>query len=145
MAGIRTLLVDDDESHRALLRLLLEGEPAFRIVGEAADGLEGVAAAALLRPGLIVSDIEMPRLDGLAAAAQYRAAAPQAVIVLMSSMYGSTVVRDALAAGADVYVDKGAGVGTIIDVLLVAAREAAKRASECGPGVTGSEPPDLGP
>lgn len=111
---IRTLLVDDNTSHRELLATLLDLEADFQVVGEAADGVEAVEAAERLRPDLVVSDIQMPRLDGLAALPRLREAAPDVKVVLMSSLPPSEIAARAEAAGADLYLDKGTGVDTTI-------------------------------
>lgn len=114
---IRTLVVDDDGAHRELLVTLLESEPGFEIVGEARDGYDGAAAANRTQPQLIVSDVLMPRLDGITAVPMYRAAAPEAVIVLMSADPAREIAEQAMAAGADLFIDKGTGVDTMIELL----------------------------
>ena len=117
---IRTLVIDDDGAHRELLVTLLGSEPTFEIVGEARDGYDGAAAANRTQPQLIVSDVMMPRLDGITALPMYRAAAPEAVIVLMSADPALDVEAQALAAGADLFIDKGTGVDTMIAMLTEA-------------------------
>jgi DNA-binding NarL/FixJ family response regulator len=64
---IRTLVVDDQGLVRAGFRMILEAQPDIEVVGEAADGLDAVAAAGRLRPDVVLMDIRMPRLDGLEA------------------------------------------------------------------------------
>ena len=64
---IRVLVVDDQELVRAGFRMILEAQPDIEVVGEAADGLDAVAAAGRLRPDVVLMDIRMPRLDGLEA------------------------------------------------------------------------------
>jgi DNA-binding NarL/FixJ family response regulator len=125
--SIRVLLVDDSAAHLELIRMLLDLEDDFTVVGEAPDGEAGIQVARDLAPDLIVSDIEMPRLDGLHAVPGYRAAAPDAVVVLMSSRTPSDARPAALSAGADLYLDKGTGVETIIDELRQAAEDARAR------------------
>jgi DNA-binding NarL/FixJ family response regulator len=114
---IRTLLVDDNASHRELFSTLLGMEVDFDVVGEAADGQEAVDLAARLQPDLVVSDVQMPRLDGLAAVPRLLEVAPQARVVLMSSLPPSDIAPRAAAAGADLYLDKGNGVETTIQEL----------------------------
>ena len=78
MAGapIRVLIADDHAIVREGLRSLLETEPGMDLVGEAADGGEAVAKARALRPDVILLDLMMPRLDGLAALGRSGASSP---------------------------------------------------------------------
>jgi DNA-binding NarL/FixJ family response regulator len=85
------LIVDDHASFRASARALLEAE-GFRVVGEAADGHEALAAVAILRPSVVLLDIQLPGLDGLAVAEKLAAGPDPPSVVLISS-------RDASAYG----------------------------------------------
>ena len=114
---VRTLLVDDDVSVRQLFRMLLESEPDFLVIAEAGTADAAVPMAASQRPDLIVSDVEMPGSSGVEALPQLRAAAPDAAVVLMSSLHPSDIGPIALAAGADAYIDKATGVETLISML----------------------------
>ena len=71
---IRVLLADDEAMIRTGLRMVLEAESEIEVVGEAADGAQAVTAAATLRPDVILMDVRMPHLDGLAATQQILAA-----------------------------------------------------------------------
>ena len=88
----RVLIVDDHEAFRSSARALLEAE-GFDVIGEAADGQEAVETVAALRPDIVLLDIQLPGLDGLAVAEQLAAAPDPPQVVLISS-------RDALAYGA---------------------------------------------
>ena len=66
-AAIRVILVDDQELVRTGFRMILEDQPDIEVVGEAADGKQGVEAAERLQPDVVVMDIRMPVLDGIAA------------------------------------------------------------------------------
>jgi DNA-binding NarL/FixJ family response regulator len=85
------LIVDDHAAFRASARALLEAE-GFEVVGEAADGAGAVEAVAVLRPEIVLLDIQLPDLDGLAVAQQLAAAPDAPAVVLISS-------RDAAAYG----------------------------------------------
>jgi DNA-binding NarL/FixJ family response regulator len=89
--GPSVLIVDDHADFRASARALLQAE-GFEVVGEAADGAEAVAAVAVLRPEIVLLDIQLPDLDGLAVAEQLAAAPDPPAVVLISS-------RDAAAYG----------------------------------------------
>ena len=83
------LIVDDHAAFRASARALLDAE-GFEVVGEAADGAEAVEAAAVLQPAIVLLDIQLPDLDGLAVA-ELLAAAPDApAVVLISSRDAAT-------------------------------------------------------
>jgi CheY-like chemotaxis protein len=90
------LIVDDHPSFRASARLLLESE-GWEVVGEAADGARALAAAAALRPDLVLLDIQLPDLDGFAVADRLAAVAVPPVVVLTSSheaeTYGARLER----------------------------------------------------
>jgi DNA-binding NarL/FixJ family response regulator len=67
---VRVLIADDQALVRLGFRKLLESEPGLQVVGDAADGLEAIQLARRLRPDVVLMDIRMPRLDGLAATRQ---------------------------------------------------------------------------
>ena len=66
---IRVLLVDDQAMIRQGLRMILDAEPGLTIVGEAADGVEAVALVPAAKPDVVLMDVRMPKLDGIAACA----------------------------------------------------------------------------
>jgi len=128
---VRVLVIDDDPSMRDLYRLLLDEDGPFTVVASAENGRDGQRLAAELQPDLILSDIHMPVLDGLAATPGYRSAAPHAVIVLTSSAPPQRAQADAITAGADLYLDKGGwGVDAYIAELVEAVESAQRR--RCG-------------
>ena len=104
--AIRILIVDDHEVVRRVLRRHLEDEQDFIVVGEAKNGLEGVAKAGELLPDMILMDVSMPEMDGIEATRLLSERFPQ-VKVLMLSIYDSSdhCIR-ALHAGAHGYVLK---------------------------------------
>jgi DNA-binding NarL/FixJ family response regulator len=83
------LIVDDHAAFRASARALLEAE-GFQVVGEAADGAGAVEAVAALRPAIVLLDIQLPDLDGLAVAEQLTAAPGAPAVVLISSRDAAT-------------------------------------------------------
>ena len=82
---IRILVVDESATDRALLGEILRSDPEIQIVGEAKDGVEGVELTRKLRPQLVTMDINMPRLDGLAATKEIMITAPTAIIIVTGS------------------------------------------------------------
>jgi DNA-binding NarL/FixJ family response regulator len=106
---IRVLLADDQALVRGGFRSILEGQPDMEVVGEAADGAEAVELALATRPDVIVMDIRMPRLDGIAAtrALLERHASPARVLVL-TTFNQEAYVYDALRAGASGFLLKSA-------------------------------------
>jgi len=103
----RILIVDDSSFMRMAIRSILSKEPTIEIVGTAADGMEGVEKAIALKPDLITMDVEMPRMDGIAALRQIMAKAPTRVIMVSTlTNEGARATFEALDAGAIDYIPK---------------------------------------
>ncbi|MFD6248804.1 response regulator [Streptomyces roseolus] len=103
---IRVLLVDDHQVVRRGLRTFLEVQDDIEVVGEAADGAEGVARAEELRPDVVLMDIKMPGTDGIEALKRLRALANPAKVLIVTSFTEQRTVVPALRAGASGYVYK---------------------------------------
>jgi DNA-binding NarL/FixJ family response regulator len=97
---IRVLLVDDEELVRFGLRTVLESSGGFEVVGEAGDGAAGVRAARELRPGVVLIDIRMPVMDGLAATREILALPDPPQVAVLTTFHVDEYVYAALAAGA---------------------------------------------
>jgi DNA-binding NarL/FixJ family response regulator len=110
---IRVFLVDDVRELRMLLRLELEEDPRIEVVGEAADGLEGVEGVARVQPDVVLLDLSMPNMDGLEAIPLMRERAPGARLVVLSGHQAGRVSLEALSQGATRYVDKAADFETL--------------------------------
>ena len=82
--SLTVLIVDDHPSFRATARMLLESE-GWTVIGEAATGTQGLAAARELRPGLVLLDVNLPDIDGFAVAAQLTSDTEPPAVVLVSS------------------------------------------------------------
>jgi DNA-binding NarL/FixJ family response regulator len=100
MKPITLLLAEDHTIVREGLRQMLELEPDFKIVGEAADGRQAVAQVAILRPDVVLMDIAMPRLNGLEATRQILKTFPATRVLILSAHHDDDYVRSATEAGA---------------------------------------------
>ncbi|WP_419993801.1 response regulator [Streptomyces boninensis] len=103
---IRVLLVDDHQVVRRGLRTFLEIQEDIEVVGEAADGDEGVARTEELRPDVVLMDVKMPGMDGVEALRKLRDAGNTAKVLIVTSFTEQRTVVPALRAGAAGYVYK---------------------------------------
>jgi DNA-binding NarL/FixJ family response regulator len=110
---IRVVLVDDVPELRLLVRITLEDDPGIEVVGEAANGRDGVAVVQRTAPDLVLLDLSMPDMDGLEAIPLMRAHAPDARVVVLSGHEAGRVSLEALDQGASRYINKAAGLETI--------------------------------
>ncbi len=117
---LRILIVEDDPMMQLGLTQALEDYPHFTIVGQANDGYAGVEKALALKPDIIVMDIGLPRLDGIAATQQIRAKLPDVRIVVLTSHTSETEIIAALSSGADAYCVKGADVERLVTAIEAA-------------------------
>ena len=104
--GFRVLLADDHGLIRQVVGAMLERYPAMSIVGEAADGMEAISLAAVLKPDGIIMDINMPKIDGIAATKQIKAAQPMIRIIGLSVIDDEHVRQAMKTAGAEVVLLK---------------------------------------
>ncbi len=117
---MRVLVVDDQDLFRAGFRLILDTQPDISVVGEAADGLDAVEQALELAPDVVVMDVRMPRMDGVAATARICAQTSAKVLVL--TMFDlDEYVYDALRAGASGFLLKDVRREQLIDAVRVIA------------------------
>ena len=105
-APIRILLVDDQQLIRMGFRMVLEAEPEFSVVGEAANGAEAIEAVRELAPDVVLMDVRMPRLDGIAATTQIVRAHPASRIIVLTTFDLDEYAFGALAAGASGFLLK---------------------------------------
>ena len=105
---IRVLVVDDHAVVREGLRAFLELQDGIEVAGEAADGAEAVEAAERIRPDVVLMDLVMPRLDGLAAMRALRDRLPGVRVVVLTSFLDDNKILPALRAGAAGYLLKNA-------------------------------------
>ncbi|SDT04260.1 response regulator transcription factor [Actinoplanes derwentensis] len=111
------VLADDEALLRKALAALLPLEGDITVLAEAADGAEAVAATARHRPDVLVIDLEMPNVDGLAAVAEIRRTRPQQVILMVTRHARPGVLRKALKLGVQGFVSKSAEPAHIATVI----------------------------
>ena len=105
---ISVLLVDDHSLVRRGFRRMLEDEPDIRVVGEASDGKEAIELTRSLKPRVVVMDCALPEINGLQATRKILQFAPETLVLMLSMHTEETWVRQAMEAGARVYVLKNA-------------------------------------
>ncbi len=130
-AVARVLIVEDDPMMQLGLEQSLSSQPHITVVGHADDGYLAVEAALSLHPDIVVMDIGLPRMDGIAATKKIKEALPNVRVVMLTSHTTENEVIAALSAGADAYCVKGATV----ERLLVAIEAALEGASYLDPQV----------
>jgi DNA-binding NarL/FixJ family response regulator len=118
---IRLLIVDDQELIRTGLRLILETQEDFEVVGEAADGREALSRAEELRPDVVLLDIRMPRMDGVETTARLTAdgRTPPPRVLILTTFDLDEYVFGALRAGAAGFLLKDASRARLIEAIRV--------------------------
>jgi DNA-binding NarL/FixJ family response regulator len=119
---ITVLLVDDHRLVRAGLETLVDSAPDMAVVGSAADGAEAVEKAARLRPDVVLMDLSMPGMDGVAATRRILAADPGVQVLVLTSFSDNGRVLDALDAGAVGYLLKDSDPTALLDAVRAVAR-----------------------
>jgi len=119
---IRVLLVDDQALFREGLRTLLSIRPDLEVVGEAENGREAVDMAAELRPDVILMDLRMPVLNGVAATRQLQAERPECKVIVLTTFDDDEYVFDGLRAGAVGYLLKDVSSDRLVEAIRAAAR-----------------------
>lgn len=114
MAQIRVLVVEDFEPFRRYICSTLSKRSNLQIIGEAADGTEAIQKADDLRPDLILLDIGLPTLNGIAAAREIRKLSPDSKIIFVTQESSADVVQEALGTGALGYVVKTTVNGNLL-------------------------------
>ncbi len=135
-APVRVLVVDDTVVVRRLVSDVLEGDPAIAVAGVAANGRIALQKVPLVAPDLVVLDVEMPVMDGLATLRALRADYPALPVIMFSSLTerGAATTLDALALGASDYVAKPTGAGGLLGAKQQIAAELVPRVKALGGG-----------
>ena len=125
MVTVKVLLVDDDALVRAGLRIILSSAEDLQVVGEADDGARAVAAVREHRPDVVLMDIRMIEMDGIAATAALRRLDPPPQVIVLTTFHADEQVVSALRAGASGFLVKDTPPAEIINaVRLVASGDA---------------------
>jgi DNA-binding NarL/FixJ family response regulator len=119
---ITVLLVDDQALFREGLRTLLSVQPDLEVVGEAANGEEAVRLATALRPSVVLMDLQMPVLDGVAATRSLRDLQPECRVIVLTTFDDDEYVFEGLRAGAVGYLLKDAPSEKLVEAIRAAAR-----------------------
>lgn len=130
-AMTRLLLCDDHAMFRQGVKSILETEDDLRIIGEASTGREAVRHALETRPDVILMDIQMPELDGVAATKAILAEWPEAKVIILTMYRQDRYVFEAVKVGARGYLLKDSDA----DVLIAAIRDVADGATLLNPGI----------
>lgn len=131
---IRVLLADDEAMIRAGVKAILSTDTGIEVVAEAADGREAIDLVRQHRPAVALLDIRMPRMDGLAAAAELRRAAPDTAVVMLTTFGEDEYIARALSLGASGFLLKAGdprelltGVRAVADGAAFLSPKVAKR------------------
>jgi two-component system, NarL family, response regulator YdfI len=119
---IRLVIADDHLIVRQGLRLILETEPGFELIGEASDGGEAVQLATKLQPDVVLMDLRMPNMDGITAIKKLRSEQPQIEIVILTTFNEDELMREGLQVGARGYLLKDTDRATLFNTIRAAAR-----------------------
>ncbi len=118
---ITVLIADDQSMVRSGLRLILESEVDIQVVGEAADGTEAVRVAGREKPDVVLMDVRMPVMDGLAATHELTTKNPESKVIVLTTFDLDDYVYGALRAGASGFLLKDAGAEQLVQAIRVVA------------------------
>jgi DNA-binding NarL/FixJ family response regulator len=118
---IRVLIADDQPLVRSGIRMILESEPGFEIVGEANDGAEAIDQTRTLRPDVVVLDVRMPNVDGIEAARRLLAGPSPPAVLVLTTFDLDEYVYEALKAGASGFVLKNVPPERLVEAVRTVA------------------------
>ena len=133
MTAIRILIVDDQQLIRSGLAMVLGATDGLEVVGEASDGIQAVALAASLSPDVVLMDVQMPRMDGIAATREITALNPGSRVIILTTFDVDAYAFGGLEAGASGFLLKDSSTEDI----LAAVRAVASGDAVLAPRITG--------
>jgi NarL family two-component system response regulator YdfI len=119
---IKLLIADDHLIIRQGLRLILETETDFELIGEASDGAEALSLCKKLKPDVVLMDLRMPNMDGLTAIEKLRVEQPEVAVVILTTFNEDDLMLRGLQAGAHGYLLKDTDRNTLFNTIRAAAR-----------------------
>jgi DNA-binding NarL/FixJ family response regulator len=122
---VRLYLCDDNRSHRVLYREVLADAPDLELIGTGSDPRRAADEVRALRPDVVLMDVSMPGIDGFAALPLFRAAVPEAIIIMFSTAWSAANEERALELGATAYVQKPRDITDLPALIRGAAGDAA--------------------
>jgi len=120
---VRVLIADDQTLFREGIKDLLENEKIIEVVGEAVDGEDVIRQAKKLKPDVILMDIKLPHIDGIAATRQIRKECPATNVLVLSSYEDEAHVMEAIQAGANGYLSKMLPASELVNALKASAND----------------------
>jgi DNA-binding NarL/FixJ family response regulator len=131
MSSVEILIADDRELFRRMVRSLVESQPNCHICGEAGDGIETIEKVRQLRPDIVLTDINMPRMNGLQATRVIRSEAPECNVIIVTQNDAAVAREQARGANAQGFVTKSDLARDLLPTI--------RKIQECEAGSTRSE------
>ena len=112
------MVVDDDSMMREMLKFILRSEH-YPVIGEASNGQDAIALCARKKPGLVLLDINMPKMDGMQVLEEIRKISPATIVLMVSAEATMDKVREAIEKGADGFVVKPLNPASVLDKIAM--------------------------
>ncbi len=117
VASIRIMVVDDHDALRQSIKLALLPYDEFTLVGEAANGLEAVDLCPIVKPNVVIMDLNMPKMDGVAATKLIHQHCPRVKIIILTSFKDESLKDAAILAGASAHLLKNVSIDELAAVI----------------------------
>lgn len=114
--NVRVLIIDDNDTMRSVLRVTLRSD-GYEVVGEAADGENGLILTAKLKPDIICLDIMMPKITGVDVLKRVKEVAPRTAVLMITAKNDRATIQEVLAAGANGLILKPFNTGTVLSTM----------------------------